>query len=562
MSKKQQAKPDKQNEQSDSSQSQSQAFNLNYIKETKNLQYTIVLREHEIQALKKDNAAKASYIITLEADNSNLRSACLSSMKSEKDLQEYKAKYEQILKDIAALKEEMLEQERKFNLEKKQLEDLHQGEISRLKLVNESYHQKIETVNQLIIDKQVLSQQVEELTKERDLIIKTNTETMRQKEIKNEIKFTNLKKKMMDNINQTQSKVTELNIQYMDVSTKLTLLQNHQLLIQLEYQSHQIDELTEKKEQLEKKVFELTKDIEIHKEVELSLAEKNKKYKNENAILKKQLTSSGIIGNNNNNNNNINNSNSNLSIAHGNNVNNSLYSTIDQSSFQNEQIMNLEKKVLQLEKKLNLKCKEYNRLKDNSEFIESRLNNYQKKYLGLFNFFEEAIRLFCEDEQVKNNKELYLNLEMIQKCDFSNFSKEEKYAVLVILMKYLMPLVNMSQTDFLKVNNIGLNVRTGMNHINLKFKYNYTTLNSLNNSGITGNKAKFTNGNTYRNRNSIGEDSEMKRMFKNKSDLNMMNVGGGITSKKGTFSKMHNNSVDSLPIIKNNGIVNSNSNIA
>ena len=553
MSKKQQAKPDKQTDQSDSSQPQSQAFNLNYIKETKNLQYTIVLREHEIQALKKDNAAKASYIITLEADNSNLRSACLSSMKSEKDLQEYKSKYEQILKDIAALKEEMLEQERKFNLEKKQLEDIHQGEISRLKLVNESYHQKIETVNQLIIDKQVLSQQVEELTKERDLIVKTNTETMRQKEIKNEIKFTNLKKKMMDNINQTQSKVTELNIQYMDVSTKLTLLQNHQLLIQLEYQSHQIDELTEKKEQLEKKVFELTKDIEIHKEVELSLAEKNKKFKNENAILKKQLTSSGIVGNNNN----INNSNSNVSVAHGNNnVNNSLYSTIDQSSFQNEQIMNLEKKVLQLEKKLNFKCKEYNRLKDNSEFIESRLNNYQKKYLGLFNFFEEAIRLFCEDDQVKNNKELYLNLEMLQKCDFSTFSKEEKYAVLVILMKYLMPLVNMSQTDFLKVNNIGLNVRNGMNHINLKFKYNYTTLNSLNNSMMTGNKTKFTNGNTYRNRNSIGEESEVKRLLKNKSDLNMN--GGGLTSKKGTFSKMHNNSVDSLPVIKNNGIVNIN----
>ena len=48
---------------------------------------------------------------------------------------------------------------------------------------------------------------------------------------------------MMDNINQTQSKVTELNIQYMDVSTKLTLLQNHQLLIKLEYKSQQNDEL-------------------------------------------------------------------------------------------------------------------------------------------------------------------------------------------------------------------------------------------------------------------------------------------------------------------------------
>ena len=62
----------------------------------------------------------------------------------------------------------------------------------------------------------------------------------------------------------------------MDVSTKLTLLQNHQLLIQLEYQSQQLDEVTAKNEALEKKVFELTKDIEIHKEVELSLAEKTK----------------------------------------------------------------------------------------------------------------------------------------------------------------------------------------------------------------------------------------------------------------------------------------------
>ena len=66
---------------------------------------------------------------------------------------------------------------------------------------------------------------------------------------------------MNDNIRQTRDKVTELNMQYIDVSTKLTLLQNHQLLIQLEYQSQQIDELKNKNAVLEKKVFELTKDI-------------------------------------------------------------------------------------------------------------------------------------------------------------------------------------------------------------------------------------------------------------------------------------------------------------
>ena len=144
-------------------------------------------------------------------------------------------------------------------------------------------------VNQLVLDKELLTKQVQELLKEKADIIAKNDEKMRQKEVKNQIKFSNLKKKMMDNINQTQSKVTELNIQYMDVSTKLTLLQNHQLLIQLEYQSQQIDELTSKKEALEKKVFELSKDIEIHKEVELSLAEKNKKLRADNASLKSKV---------------------------------------------------------------------------------------------------------------------------------------------------------------------------------------------------------------------------------------------------------------------------------
>ena len=40
--------------------------------------------------------------------------------------------------------------------------------------------------------------------------------------------------KIEENIQETQKNVTQLNIEYMDVSTKLTLLQNHQLLIEME----------------------------------------------------------------------------------------------------------------------------------------------------------------------------------------------------------------------------------------------------------------------------------------------------------------------------------------
>ena len=134
---------------------------------------------------------------------------------------------------------------------------------------------------------------------------------------------------MKEKIDQIQAKETELNVQYMDVSTKLTLLQNHQLLIQLEYQSQQLDEITAKKEAWEKKVFELTKDIEIHKEVELSLAEKNKKLKNENNKLKNNnigfnanISNINNLNSSNSNNNNStdNKKNKNLAINTNNNI--------------------------------------------------------------------------------------------------------------------------------------------------------------------------------------------------------------------------------------------------
>ena len=76
------------------------------------------------------------------------------------------------------------------------------------------------------------------------------------------------------------------------------MLQNHQLLMQLEYQSQQLEELTKNNEILDKKIFEMKKDLEIHKEVELSLAEKNKKLKKELLKLKREEENSENDNNN------------------------------------------------------------------------------------------------------------------------------------------------------------------------------------------------------------------------------------------------------------------------
>jgi hypothetical protein len=318
----------------------------------------------------------------------------------------------------------------------------------------------------------------------------------------------------------------------MDVSTKLTLLQNHQLLIQLEYQSQQLDEINAKKEELEKRVFELTKDIEIHKEVELSLAEKNKKLKSENIKLKNNNNDTNTINNISNVNDSINpknkrvsmnkknnlkinitddekmseniqhnintNSFNNLSTAENNNSSNNFNSLSKMNLFNNNaytRMMNLEKKVLNLEKKLMTSKKEYNAIKDRNEYVEKVLKNYEKKYSGLFNFFEDCLEQFFNDEELVNNQEIFVNIDSIRKCDFSNLNKEEKYTTLIIIMKYLMPL--MDSTNALKQQNSSNNI----NNVNLNFYLGNKTNGDGNASGRKSGLGKMLNSMDNLNKN-------------------------------------------------------------
>ena len=475
--------------------------------ESKNLQYTITLKDQEIDLLQKENQHKKEYILQLESEIEKLRKDYVNAYELENTIKKNHIKIDKQEKEIENLHNQMEVQKRKNDDEKKQLEQNFQDEIQQLKVVIESSRQKVEMANQLTTENQELQKEVDNLKADNKNIIEKHIAENKQKDVKNEIKFSNLKKKMKEKIDQIQAKETELNVQYMDVSTKLTLLQNHQLLIQLEYQSQQLDEITAKKEELEKRVFELTKDIEIHKEVELSLAEKNKKLKNENNKLKINAEENNNLNLNNSNLNssispknkgkknsviknknlkiNINddekmsesnipnlntNSYNNLSTAennsttmmNSNNLNTNMSSRIN--LFNNNaytRMMNLEKKVLTLEKKLMASKKEYNAIKDRNEYVEKVLKNYEKKYSGLFNFFEDCLEQFFNDEELVNNQELFVNIDSIRKCDFSNLNKEEKYTTLIIIMKYLMPLMDSSNALKQSQNNV--------NNINLKF---------------------------------------------------------------------------------------------
>ena len=500
--------------------------------ESKNLQYTITLKDQEIDLLQKENQHKKDYIIQLETEIQKLKKDYIKAYELENTIKKDHKTIEKQKNEIDNLHNQMEAQKRKSDEEKRQIEQNFQDEIAQLKVVIESSKQKVEMANQLSTENQELLKQVDTLKTDNKNIIDKHISENKQKDIKNEIKFSNLKKKMKEKIDQIQTKETELNVQYMDVSTKLTLLQNHQLLIQLEYQSQQLDEINAKKEELEKRVFELTKDIEIHKEVELSLAEKNKKLKSENIKLKNNNNDTNTINNISNVNDSINpknkrvsmnkknnlkinitddekiseniqhnintNSFNNLSTVENNNSSNNFNSLSKMNLFNNNaytRMMNLEKKVLNLEKKLMTSKKEYNAIKDRNEYVEKVLKNYEKKYSVLFNLFEDCLEQLFNDEELVNNQEIFVNIDSIRKCDFSNLNKEEKYTTLIIIMKYLMPL--MDSTNALKQQNSSNNI----NNVNLNFYLGNKTNGDGNASGRKSGVGKMVNSMDNLNKN-------------------------------------------------------------
>jgi hypothetical protein len=56
---------------------------------------------------------------------------------------------------------------------------------------------------------------------------------------------------------------------------RLTVLQNHQLTNELEYQSKQTEKLLSKNQKLQEMVVSLKRDVEIHKQVETELAQRS-----------------------------------------------------------------------------------------------------------------------------------------------------------------------------------------------------------------------------------------------------------------------------------------------
>lgn len=84
-----------------------------------------------------------------------------------------------------------------------------------------------------------------------------------------------LRKEMLHRLQETKTSLLALKKEQLQTTTRLTVLQNHQLTTELEYQSKQTEKLLFKNAKLQEQLNSLKRDVEIHKEVEAELAKRS-----------------------------------------------------------------------------------------------------------------------------------------------------------------------------------------------------------------------------------------------------------------------------------------------
>ena len=119
-----------------------------------------------------------------------------------------------------------------------------------------------------------------------------------------------------------------------------------------------------------------------------------------------------------------------------------------------------------------------------------------------------AIDDLISDEEFRNKKDIYVNIDEIKNGNFEYFNKEEKYSILIYLMKHLLPLINSDNND---INNI----KEQINSVEISLKENNKTMNK---SSTT--KFRTRNINTIKTPSHTSQNTFNCDLYKTTSNIN------------------------------------------
>ena len=324
------------------------------------------------------------------------------------------------------------------------------------------YQQKMSVYNHIRKENQVYADEAAKFEERKKLYEKKKDEEINRIKVHSILKFKKFKEKMDEDLGQICDKLLDINADYIDSSHKLTILQNRQLILRVEQLEKRLHELENINKEFKRKLNENETDIKMHKLVEKNLTEKIENRK----IIKLTRNKSDFNHSENNLTSDFKIKSINFNKSNG-TGNISTYTIGTKTPSFERRILNY-KKIIDEKNYVNEKMVIAN------SYLKNKLDLYEKKFNGLFNFLEESLNNFFHDEDIIKNNHFYLKLDKIKNWDFNSFSSQEKYALLVLLMKYLLPLVNI---NFNSTSNIGKDLfKTNLNIVNKRFNMNETFL--------------------------------------------------------------------------------------
>ena len=476
-----------------------------------------------------------------------------------KILNEIDAKNKGILEDkklcenkIEQLKSEILNVSRKEKSEKRLIETELQNEVLFYRGLHESGLGKVHAAERIINLNNFQNDYIQHLEKEIQKLRNNNDETISKLKLEHDIHFYNLKQKMakyVKDIHHTAAAKYKDNLEY---SSKLNILYKNQMLNELEKESLLIKELVISQEKYEKLNFVLNQDLKFQKEIQKELVSKNIKYLNIIKSIQMKYPNDVII------NEDILKEKPSLSEKKKEKIKKFRlkYWSKDESENIKEKQEQITKNIIK--NNLYRECKtnknypydkinkkyfdEYISLRKLNEelykentFIKEQLTTLKEKqkmiynkFNGILNLYKDALKLLSQDEDLKLNN-ISLTQETIEKGNYDNFTPWQKYMIVMLLIKNLLPLIETSiddNDDLNKIYNSLPNLRTKTNSNIFNSESNILSkLSTLNFRSVFDKKIDICDSNIidYTHSSKDKMKSKTLKSFNSETNINCLN---------------------------------------
>ena len=505
----------------------------------KNLLNKLKENIEEINALKER-------ISELESKNTSLNNKILDLKIQIKILSEIDTKNKNVLEEkklcenqIEQLKSEILNTTRKEKEEKRLIEKELENEIILYKGLHESGLGKVHAAEKILNLNNFQHDYITHLEQQIQKLRNHNDEIISKLKLEHDIHFYNLKLKMMKCLKDIQNNSINKYQKDLEQNSKMNFLYKNQMLNELEKEALLIKELIISKEKYEKSIFEHNQELALYKKVNKDLLEKNNKYMNIIKSINKKYP-------------NIININSNSFIENNKEIDFSKkkknkfnkYKLKFSSDDLSEEIKEKQEKIIRNifknnnyrecmtnknyhEDKINKKYfdeyislkKSYEELiKENKDIKEKLLTLKDKqkmiytKYSGILNLYDNAINFLLKEEDLNLNN-IIINNDIIQSGNYEKLTSWQKYIIVMLLIKQILPLLETSIDENEKIN---LSKLSRFNFRSIFDKRIDICDNNIIDMTKKGrNKKKFLKN--FNSESDININKQIKAMIKNKS---------------------------------------------